>query len=338
MHARTIAVRSTLVLGLAVKATAQATSGTLVASNMTTGTAQLIDAATGQSLAVFPTAVAPHEVAISRDGRWAVVAEYGDRNGVGKSLLVLDVERGVVARRLEIASLPRPHGLAFLPGDRELVVTSEVNGVLGIVDFASGAVTGTIETGGQTSHMVAVTPDGRVAATTNLRSGSVSIFDLATRSRRAVYPVGTAVEGIAVTPDGREVWAGANSAKQVIIVDAASGKTAAIEGFGFAYRIAITPDGRTAVVTDPGNEQVHLVDVAGRTIRTSIPVAAVGGQPASPQGVTLLPDGRTAVVTLKGANQAILIDLATARVVQTVTTQGGSDGIGFSVVRGARPK
>ena len=337
MRLSSLAVISLLAFGAAVDATAQATAGTLVASNMTTGTAQLIDASTGQSLGVFTTAVAPHEVAMSSDGRWAVIAEYGDRNGVGQSLLVLDVGRGAVARRIDIPALTRPHGIAFLPGDRELVVTSEVKGVIGIVDFASGAVTATIETGGQTSHMVTVTPDGRVAATTNLRSGSVSVFDLVTRTRRAVHPVGTAVEGVAITPDGREVWAGANSAKQVIVVDAETGKTTAIDGFGFAYRIAITRDGRTAVVTDPGSEQVHLVDVAGRAIRASIPIAPVGGQPASPQGVTLLPDGRTALVTLKGANQAVLIDLASARVVQTVATQGGSDGIGFSPVRVTRP-
>ena len=318
-------------------AAAQSFTGTLVASNMTTGTAQLIDAATGTSLGVFPTAVAPHEVAISRDGRWAVVAEYGDRNGAGKSLLVLDVGRGAVARRIEIEALPRPHGLAFLPGDRELVVTSEVNGVIGLVDFATGAVTATIETGGQTSHMVTTTPDGKVAATSNLRSGSVSIIDLATKSRRAVHTVGTPVEGVAITPDGKEVWAGANNAKQVLVVDAASGKVTAIDGFGFAYRIAITPDGRTAVVTDPGSEQVHMVDVASRAIRSSIPIAAVGGQPASPQGVTLLPDGRTAVVTLKGARQAILVDIAGARVLKTFDTQGGSDGIGYTAVRVARP-
>ncbi|MBL8961796.1 MAG: gluconolaconase, partial [Gemmatimonadetes bacterium] len=76
-----LVVASVLILHAGADASAQATAGTLVASNMTTGTAQLIDAASGQSLGVFPTAVAPHEVAISRDGRWAVVAEYGDRNG-----------------------------------------------------------------------------------------------------------------------------------------------------------------------------------------------------------------------------------------------------------------
>jgi DNA-binding beta-propeller fold protein YncE len=301
---------------------------------MTTGTAQLIDASSGTSHTVLPTAVAPHEVAISHDGRWAVVAEYGDRNGVGKSLLVVDITSGAMARRIELAELPRPHGVAFLPGDRELVVTSEVNGVLGVVDFASGRVTATIETGGSASHMVAMTPDGRVAATSNIRSGSVSVFDLATRSRRGVYEVGTPVEGIALTPDGREAWLGANTAKQVIVVDVTTGQVAArIAGFGFAYRLAITADGRTAVVTDPGAEAVHLVDVATRSIRVTLPIGAVNGQPASPQGVTLLPDGRTAAITLKGAQQVILVDLATARVVQTFATQGGSDGIGFSTRR-----
>lgn len=326
-----IPVRALLLLCLPVSLSAQSLRGTLIASNMTTGTAQLIDAATGQSRGIFPTAVAPHEVAVSSDGRWAVIAEYGDGKGVGKSLLVVDVPAGTVARRIELGDLTRPHGLAFLPGDRELVLTAEVAGVIAFVDFASGTVTSRLETGGALPHMVAVTPDGKVAATTNVRGGSVSVFDLATRTRRGVFSVGTPVEGIAITPDGREVWAGANVAKQLIVVDAASGAVLArIDGFGFAYRVAITPDGARAVVTDPGSEQVHIVDVARRSIVRSIPFAAVNGQPASPQGVTMLPGGELALVTLKGAQQAVLVHIGRGEVVQTVTTEGGSDGVGYS--------
>jgi YVTN family beta-propeller protein len=312
---------------------AQAGTGTIVAANMTAGSVSLIDVATGASVATIPTAVAPHEVAVSGDGKWAVVAEYGDRGAVGHSLLVIDVARGVAARTIELGELKRPHGVRFLPGDRMLVLTSEAAGVIALVDFASGGVVATIETGALLSHMVAVSADGTRAFVTNIRPGSVSVFDLGARVRTGLHAVGTLVEGVAVAPDGREVWAGGNTSKLIHIMDPASGAiTGTIAGFGMPYRIAITPDGRRAVVTDPGDEKIHMVDVATRRIIAAIEVPAVNGEPASPQGVTLSPDGRFAVVTLKGANQVVWVDLAADRITARFATGGGSDGVGYSPV------
>lgn len=312
---------------------AQALTGTVVAANMTAGSASLIDVATGATVALIPTAVAPHEVAISHDGRWAVVSEYGDRTAVGHSLLVIDVSRGVATRTIDLGELKRPHGMRFLPGDKRLVLTSEAAGVIALLDFAAGTVEATVATGATLSHMIALSADGKRAVVTNIRPGSVSVFDLGRRVRTGLHEVGTLVEGVAVTPDGREVWAGGNTSKTIHIVDPLSGAvTATIPGFGMPYRIAITPDGRRAVVTDPGDEKIHLLDVATRRITATIDVPAVNGAAASPQGVTLSPDGTVAVVTLKGANQVVLVDLATASIRATFATGGGSDGVGFSPV------
>jgi YVTN family beta-propeller protein len=322
-----------MAIGVALPASlwGQGITGTIIAANMTAGSVSVIDVATGTSVATLPTAVAPHEVAVSHDGRWAVVAEYGDRGAVGHSLLVIDVARGVASRTIDLGELKRPHGVRFLPGDRQLVLTSEAAGKIALVDFAAGTVTATIETGAALSHMIAVSADGKKAFVTNVRPGSVSVFDLATRMRTGLHPVGTLVEGIAVTPDGREVWAGGNTSKTVHVIDPTSGVvTATIPGFGMPYRIAITPDARRAVVTDPGDEKIHLVDVATRQITSTIDVPPVNGQAASPQGVTLSPDGRHAIVTLKGANQVVVVEIATARITATFATGGGSDGVGYS--------
>lgn len=47
--------------------------GTLVASNMNDATATILDAGSGKVLATLPTGEGPHEVAISRSGRFAAV-------------------------------------------------------------------------------------------------------------------------------------------------------------------------------------------------------------------------------------------------------------------------
>ena len=121
-------------------------AGTIVASNMNDNTATVLDAATGRVLATLPTGEGPHEVAISRDGRWAAVSNYGVRGKPGSSITVIDVARHAVDRTIDLHEYQRPHGMAFLPGDSLLAVTSEASKAVLLVDFRSGRVTRTLPT------------------------------------------------------------------------------------------------------------------------------------------------------------------------------------------------
>ena len=56
-----------------------ARAGTIVVANQEAASATVLDAATLKPIATLPVGVGPHEVAMSPDGRWAVVTNYGDR-------------------------------------------------------------------------------------------------------------------------------------------------------------------------------------------------------------------------------------------------------------------
>lgn len=321
----------TLLLALPKLALGQGIPGTIITANMTTNSVSIIDAADGRLIGTVPTIAAPHEVAVSPDGRLAAVSEYGDQTAVGNTILLIDVEQAAMVRRINLGNLKRPHGMRFLPGSQRLVLTAEAAGVIAVLNVVSGAVEDTIPTGARLSHMVALSEDGQRAAVTNVSPGSVSVFDLGKRVRLAIHQVGTLVEGLALTPDGREVWAGGNTSKKVHILDAATGASAgAIDGFGMPYRIAITPDGRLAVVTDPDAERVAIVEVTTRQRVASIEVPPVNGKPGSPQGVLVIPSGTHALVTFMGSEQVAIVDLAQRRIVATYPTGGGADGVGFS--------
>ena len=104
--------------------------------------------------------------------------------------------------------------------------------------------------------------------TTNIVSGSLTEISAETRSHVRVIPVGPMVEGIAVAPDGSEVWVGANRQGKVLVIDALTGdSTFALEDFGFPYRMAFTADGETIVISDPQKGEVRLVDVKTRQLR-----------------------------------------------------------------------
>ena len=132
---------------------AQGRTGTLVVLNKGAATATFVDVASGETVATLPTGQGPHELAMTGDGRWAVSTDYAG----GNSLTVFDVAGARVAGTVDLAAHPRPHGAFFLPGDSILAVTSEASRSVVLVQPFRGEILGTVGTGAEGSHMVAVT-------------------------------------------------------------------------------------------------------------------------------------------------------------------------------------
>lgn len=317
----------------------QPATGTIVASNMNAHSVSIVDVASGATVATIQTGEGPHEVAISHDGKRAVVSIYGNRNAIGSSLMVLDLTAPTAPPRIiELGDgNQRPHGMAFLPDDKRLLVTGERAQRVLLVDLEKGTIDSSMVTGQATTHMVALARDGKSAFTTNLTAMSVSALDVGNKRIRATYPVGARIEGLAVSPDGKEVWVGGNETHTVYVINGETGAIArTLEGFGMPYRIGITPDSKVAVVSDPGSEKIHLVDMSVYAVRHVIPVPPMvpleGGAavPSSPQGVTISRDGKTAFVTLKAVGKVAVVDIGTATIVKTLPVGAGSDGVGYS--------
>ena len=328
---------------------APARSGMLVVANQQGASATVVDATTMRTIATLPVGDGPHEVAVSPDGRWAVVTIYGDRAAPGHALSVIDLgaPTPIVSRTIELGQYTRPHGVAFVLGGAKLAVTSEATQRLVIVDFASGKVDTALATNARGSHMVAVRRDGRRAWTANIQDGTVTEFDLDLRRTVRSYPAAAMDEGIAVTPGGTQVWVGSNTEHTVTVLDAATtNKLATLDGFGFPYRIGISRSGRVAVVNDPVSNRIWIYEVPTRKRLAEIDLLKVdgirapgGGQPgqvgAGPEGVTFDPFADFAYVTLHGTNQVVAVDLALLKVVGFGPVGAGPDGIAFSPMRGA---
>jgi YVTN family beta-propeller protein len=315
-------------------------TGTLVASNMNDNTATVIDASSGRVLATLPTGEGPHEVAISHDGKWAVVSNYGVRGKPGNSLTVIDVAHHAVARTIVIQDQQRPHGMMFLPGDSLLAVTDQTGNSVLLLDFHSGTVARVIPTGGRGSHMIGLSADGSRIVSGNIADGTISVIATSGAGAPVVTHVAAQPEGVAIAPDGSTAWAGSNKDSVVLVVDLAKAQPVdTLRGFGLPYRMAVTPDGRRAVITDPMMAQVRIFDAQTRRQRALIQVprdsvvatAEVPGSP-SPEGVAISRDSRWAFVTLQGRNRLATIDIERGVIVALAPTGTWSDGVGYSPV------
>jgi len=313
-------------------------TGTVLVANMGDDSVWLIDLETGVHRATIQTHIAPHEVAVSADGRTAAVTNYGDQRGPGNLVQVFDVPSGEVLGEFEVDGYQRLHGATFLPGDSLLVLTSERTGELLVVGLQDGVIRRKLATGGEASHMLALGGGWLYAA--NIMSGTVSRIDPAGETETHAWPAGTRTEGLAVTPDGREGWTASMDAGTVIGVNGETGEVVAtIPGLQVPYRLAVTPDGATVVVSDPEAHELVLIDRASGTIAARIDVAAASaeaghGAEPSPQGFILSRDGRWAFVSTKEINRVAVVDLQSQRVVRFLESGIGPDGIGFSPVGG----
>jgi YVTN family beta-propeller protein len=321
-----------------------ARAGMLVVANQQGASATVLDALTLKTIATVPVGVGPHEVAVSPDGRWAVVTNYGDKMVQGNTLSVIDLAAASpgVSRTIDLGEYHRPHGVAFVVNGSKLLVTSETSERLVVVDFASGRVDTALATNARGSHMVATRRDGRRAWTANITDSSVTEFDVDARRTVRTYHAAPMDEGIAVTPGGLEVWVGSNSDKTVTILDATKGTVAeTLTGFGSTYRIGIARTESMAVINDPTSNRIWLYDTGSRRRLAELDLAKVDGLPVAPAGAPGMPDAGPegvafdpidgfAYVTLNRSNQVVAVDLAGRKIVGHGAVGAGPDGIGFS--------
>lgn len=317
---------------MTVPATAAA-QGILVAGNKPANTVTLVDIASGTTLATLPTGLGPHEAAASRDGRWAVVTDYGTGPAPGSTLTLVDLSARTVAAKINLGRYRRPHGVQFLPGDSLVAVTVEADSAVLVVHLASRTIHRVLRTDQGASHMVSVRADGTLGYTSNIGSHTISEINFTTGANRALT-VGAQPEGVGVRPDGGEVWVGSNIDSTISVVDAAAWRVVTTIRVGERpYRVSFTPDGQLAVTSLTASSRVRIYDAATRTEIATIPIAgqseasslARGG--AQPVGIAYSSDSRFAYVACQGINAVTAIDLRERRVVRTIPVGPGPDAV-----------
>jgi DNA-binding beta-propeller fold protein YncE len=300
----------------------QGRTGTLVVLNKEGATATFVDVASGETVATLPTGTGPHELAMTKDGRWAVSTDYAG----GNSLTVFDVSGPRVVRTVDLSAYPRPHGAFFLPGDTILAVTSEASRNVVLVQPFRGEVLGAIATNAAGSHMVAVTADGSTLFTGDIGAGTVSRLDVASREKTADFAVPAQPEAITVSRDGTQVWVGSNAEGVVSVVRPESGRVETdLSGFQWPYRILILEDRGVVVIPDLALNVVRFVDYA-----THAEVGRLELPGEGPQGITVTPDGGTLFLSLSASGQVAVIDLGSRRIVRRLQAGRTPDGIGWS--------
>jgi len=258
-----------------------------VVSNLASNTVSVIDAAaTPTSVsATVPVGTSPEGVAITPDGRTALVADAGD--GV-----VLFIDTATNATTGGVAVGLNPHSIAVSPDGSLAFVTNIQSNTLSVIDMGARAVTATVPVGAGPGP-VTVSPDGRFVYVGNFSDNVVSVSKidvskLATPAAAVIETIAPAVagfgaEGLAVSPDGRTLYVAdllfhAAQSRSVAILDV-SASPATLKGFigpfaDFPGDVTLAPDGTSLLVSEGG--RIDIVATATNTVGATL-TPALGG-------------------------------------------------------------
>jgi DNA-binding beta-propeller fold protein YncE len=345
-----------VILGLVMAAVAAGgyaqTGGRLLVAVKGTQSLVIVDPATGKVLAAVSEGDLPgkdtaHEVAASRDGKLAYLPIYGD-SGVGKpgsdgkTMVVIDLATHKIVNTVDFSEAyggrsVRPHlpvqgpPVAGHP-DGLLYVTTELEKAVTVIDPKTMKMIGTISTGQEQSHMLAVSHDGKWGYTANVGPGTVSVLDLATgqaskHNPAAVIPVAGTVQRISVSIDDRWVFTSDQTKPELVVIDAATRKVAKripMESYG--YGTAVTPDGRWLLVPMMAVDKIAVIDLKTMTVKTNIALA----KGTHPQESLVEPDGKMAFVSCDHSGQVAEIDTASWTVTRMIDTGKVSDGLAWA--------
>src|SRR5689334_20199249 len=220
---------------------AQAPSSRLLVLDKEDAALAVTSAATGDVLWRVGVGQGPHELVASADGQWAFASNYGTGPSPGHTISMIDIAAQKELRRIDVAPLSRPHGLAFAQG--KLYFTAEADKKIARYDPAADKIDWQFETGQNSTHMVLPGKDLRTIFTSNIASDSVSAISQSGGGwTQTVIKVGKGPEGIDLSPDGREVWSAHSRDGGVSVIDVASKKVVATIDAGTKHsnRIKLT--------------------------------------------------------------------------------------------------
>lgn len=305
------------------------------------GTISAVEVRTGQVTSVA-TRITPHNVQVSRDGRWLLAVGPLAEKSAAKApmpmpamgamdrgrLLIFDTANltAVPAADIEIGRHPA-HVVMDAQGQRAYATNSEDNTVL-VIDVVQKKVIGEIPTGAF-PHGLRLSPTGRELYVANVNDNSVSVIDVAQAKAVARIPVGKAPVQVAFTPDGGRVYVSLRDENRVAVIDTGRREPIATVAVGRnPIQDFVTPDGRYVYVANQGTDAAPDNRVAVIATGTNAVVATIPTGKGA-HGVVVSDDGtRTFIANIVDSTVSV-IDTATQTVIRTIKVGEGPNGITF---------
>jgi YVTN family beta-propeller protein len=234
-----------------------------------------------------------------------IMALFGTLAGIGILSVLGNVNAGAAGGGLLVVANQKEHTVLLVDPDERRELAKIVVGVNG--------------------HEVMVSKDGRFAyvpiygnsgvGRPGTDGGTIDVIDLQERKLAATIELGKPVRPHCAEwgPDGL-LYVTAELANAVEVVDPSTRKVVAEipTGQKESHMLVISPDGRQAYTANVGAGSVSVLDLAKRSLVTTIPVAK------AVQRISMSPDGRRVFTHDQDAPRIAVIDTSTDKIVDWI--------------------
>lgn len=279
----------------------------------------------GRPLGYVPLGTQPHEMVADPAGRFAYIGGYGVKGWQfggegGHQLWAIDMADRTLARTIDLAPHRRWHGMRMDAKGR-LFALSESDSLLARFDAPATADSPDrmIPVGGARSHYFVVKADGSRAYIADTMSGLVIMVDPDDASFAPVKQhIGTAPEGLALSPDERTLYVIDRPAGVLHALDAVTLRPRARTALrGEAVRVIVASDGRL-IVSNTADKSLtrHSPATLAEEARLPLPAAAPGLN---------LPAGGAILYAALENNRIAIVDLAAWKITGDFATGEAPD-------------
>lgn len=294
----------------------------------------VIDPATNKVVQQIKDIEGAHGIAFSPDGARVYVS-----NEVTSTLDVFDRKSGRPVKKVALSA--HPNNIAVAKDGRIVVGIARDPGALDIVDPATLTRTKSVPVNGRL-HNVYVTPDSKYAVTGSIRTGIVTVIDLA--SEQVAWEVkldkGIRPMTIEAGPDGstKRIFVQLSDTNGFAVVDFAARREVAriqlpaaktafeIDGdrsTAPSHGIGVAPDGKTLWVTSIPNNAVYVYSLEDLKLKGEVALPSLklpGHEPISAVAnwVTFTPDSKLVYVSNAGLRSVSAIDTTSMKLVAVV--------------------
>ncbi len=293
---------------------------------------RFLDPSNFQEISNLEVGVAPHDVAISPDHKFAYIPVYGDgvygRNPhPGHTIAIIDLDSRQVAGTIDVSPYQAPHGIQ-IDAAGKIYVTCDLSRKLLVIDPKTRSIEAALDTEG-TGHWAAVLPDASKAYVVNKNDKLfVTVIDLKKRAIIARIPAPNGTEGIVASPDGKHVVAVDHDEPKILIIDTSTDTVAVtipLQGNTKAsFKPRFSADGSKLLVCNMTERLVNIIDTADPHGKQQ--VVSVG---KDPMGFAFAPDGKTVLVANHGDGTVSVIDLSQNRVTSTFMGGAGVESLAY---------
>jgi DNA-binding beta-propeller fold protein YncE len=208
-------------------------------------------------------------------------------------------------------------GISFAPDGKIALGTNWMANNVSLLDVANRSILAKLEVGLKPSFSAWSRGGDRVFVTNHF-SSEMSVLDLRPGGKRLDVPISRRPMGIAISPDGKLLYAASGVSKTIDVVEADTGRVlrAIPAPVGETNNLGISEDGRTLYAT--GDRALLLIPTEGEGFLERILLGR------DPVGVAVDPLGRWVFVTDYAGQKVEIVDLALRRRVDELLAAAGA--------------